>query len=104
MIGEARLADPLRKRALELPIGSSDLVGRALLELDEASLKFRVGEVDEASRLVRKVWDEALPDLRVGQITSRTKKIMADLKPAHQAAQDVLSLWEYLRIAQSATQ
>ena len=102
MIGEARLADPLRKRALELPMGSNDPVGRALLGLDEASLKFRAGEVDEATRLVRRVWDEAPPDLRVGQITSRTKKIMADLAPTHQAERDVLSLREYLRITQTA--
>ena len=46
IIGEARLAGPLRMRALELPMGNIDLVGRALLGLDEASLMFRAGEVE----------------------------------------------------------
>jgi len=99
IIGEARLADPLRGRALELLMSKNDLVGRALLGLDEASLMFRASEVEEASRLVRKVWDEAPTDLRVGQITSRIQKIMTDLTPAHQTSRDVLSIREYLRIA-----
>jgi transcriptional regulator with XRE-family HTH domain len=96
IIGEARLADPLRSRALKLPMGKGDLIGRALLGLDEASLRFRDGEVDEGSRLVKQVWDEAPADLRPGQIVSRTKKILGGLEPLHQVTQTVRSLRDYL--------
>jgi transcriptional regulator with XRE-family HTH domain len=102
IIGEARLADPLRRRALELPLGNGDLIGRALLRLDEASLRFRAGEVDEGCRLIRKAWDEVPVDLHAGQITSRARTIIGGLEPAYRMTCDVCALWEYLHLAQPA--
>jgi hypothetical protein len=100
MIGEGELAKPLRQRALELPLGSSDLIGRALLLLDEASLMCRAAEVDEGCRLIKKVWDEAPADLHAGQITSRTRVIIGALESVGRVTQEVCSLRQYLNLDQ----
>lgn len=98
IIGEGRLADPLRKRALELPLGKNDVVGRGLLHLDEASLLFCSGDLGEACRLVKKVWDEVPDEFYVGQIAGRTTTILQGLKPVQEMSPEFRSLKEYLRL------
>jgi transcriptional regulator with XRE-family HTH domain len=100
IIGEARLADPLRRRALELPLGNSDLIGRALLGLDEAFLTFGTGEIGEGCQLIEKVWDSLPADLRAGQITSRAKSIIGGLDLSLRMTREVNLLQEYLNISQ----
>jgi hypothetical protein len=97
VVGERELAEELRKRALELPFSRQDLVGRALLVLDEASLLFKAGEVEQASGLVKAAWDELPAEFHVGQIPSRTAQILSGLNRAQSASQEVQTLKEYVR-------
>lgn len=101
ILGEARLADPLRRRALELPLGRTDLVGRALLHLDKASLKLGVGDVGQGCTLIRQTWEELPQDLKVGQITARTKAIMRNAQSIHHMPPEMASLQEYLHFAEA---
>jgi transcriptional regulator with XRE-family HTH domain len=103
IIGEARLANPLRRQALELPLGKGDLIGRALLGLDEASLMFGAGEPDEGSRLIKNVWDALPAGLHDGQVSSRTKSIIDNLAFSHQVTGEISSLREYLNSVQASS-
>ncbi|EIV94756.1 hypothetical protein FraQA3DRAFT_4537 [Frankia sp. QA3] len=96
VIGEGRLADPLRRRALELPLGRGDLVGRALLLLDQATLAFQAGHVDEGDELVRSAWQQTPRELQVGQVSTRTASILGSLGQAQSATRTVAELKEYL--------
>lgn len=94
--GEARLADPLRRRALELPGSRGDLVGRSLLLLDEASLLFPAGDLDRACELVREAWDGVPAAYHVGQIPGRTKTVLRALPAPRASSPQVTELTGYL--------
>ncbi|GAB2603884.1 hypothetical protein Aab01nite_47680 [Paractinoplanes abujensis] len=96
IVGEGRLADPLRHRALELTSVSGDLVGRSLLHLDRAAVMFASGEVDGACQSVRAAWDVPT-EFHVGQIPERTKTILSALPSSKTSTSEVRHLVEYLR-------
>jgi hypothetical protein len=102
IVGEARLAGPLRRRALEQPLSRGDLVGRSLLYLDEADLLFRSGDLEQACGLVRAAWDEVPTGFHVGQIPSRTSTILRALPTSRSATPEVTSLREYVHTLSTA--
>jgi hypothetical protein len=96
-IGEKEWADRLRRRTLELPFATKDLVGRALLDLDEASLLLGAGELDRACHAITMMWESLPREFRVGQVPRRIAEILHGLRPAEAATRDVGMLREYLR-------
>jgi transcriptional regulator with XRE-family HTH domain len=96
IVGEARLADPLRRRALTLSDGNGDLVGRSLLHLDRAALMFSAGEIDGACHFVRAAWDVPA-EFHVGQIPGRTRTILSALPSGQIGTGEVRLLVEHLR-------
>jgi transcriptional regulator with XRE-family HTH domain len=96
LIGESRLADPLRRRALELPGSRGDVVGRSLLLLDEASLLFPAGDLDRACELVREAWESVPAEYHVGQIPARTNIVLRGLPANRASTSQVSELTEYL--------
>ena len=97
IVGESRLADPLRQRAMKLSCTSGDMVGRSLLYLDRAALQFRAGELDGASDSIRQAWAGVPADFHVGQIPARTKTIMSTLPANLAGTSEVRTLMDYLR-------
>jgi transcriptional regulator with XRE-family HTH domain len=96
IVGEGRLAGPLRERAMTLSFGSGDLVGRSLLCLDQAALMFSAGELDGACHHVRQAFDVPA-EFHIGQIPTRTKTIMQGLASSQVGTAEVRTLVEFLR-------
>ena len=96
VIGERQLADPLRERTLELPFSARDVVGRALLELDEASLLYRSGELEHGCTIITRMWEGLAPGFRTGQIPRRVRQVVEGLSPADLATREVRTLRERL--------
>lgn len=83
VLGEHRTAAELRRRALELPQAGPDLVGRAMLDLDEAVMLLRRGEVEHGCTRIRQIWQSLPAEYRPGLVTRRLSQIMGEL-PASQ--------------------
>jgi hypothetical protein len=97
VIGEKRLADPLRERALELPLSQEDLVGRALLSLDQASLLLHSGQLGLGCNVIKQTWDGLPAEFHVGQVPRRTTQIVDGLRPEYAASREVSVLRDSLR-------
>ncbi|GAA1973507.1 hypothetical protein [Catenulispora subtropica] len=82
VLGEHRIADEIRRRALELPQAGPDLVGRAVLELDEAAMLLRKGEVEHGAALIRQVWRSLPSEFQHGQVPRRISQIMSEASAA----------------------
>lgn len=82
VLGEHRIAAELRRRALELPQAGPDLVGRAMLELDEAMMLLRRGEVEHGCTRIRQIWRSLPAEYRPGLVTRRITQIMGELPAA----------------------
>ncbi|WP_405161830.1 helix-turn-helix transcriptional regulator [Nocardia sp. NBC_01499] len=81
-IGDWRAAEAIRGRMLELPMAEKDQVGRALLDLDMATLWTRQGELDHAREQIRQVWQSLPPELRVGQVRRNVSQLVVGLPQA----------------------
>lgn len=81
-IGDWRAAESIRDRMLELPMAEKDQVGRALLDLDMATLWTRQGELDHAREQIRQVWQSLPPELRVGQVRRNVSQLVVGLPQA----------------------
>lgn len=82
ILGEHRDAAEHRRRALELPQSAPDLVGRAILDLDEATMLLRKGEVEHGCTRVRQVWQALPAEYRPGLVARRISQIMGELPAA----------------------
>jgi hypothetical protein len=98
-IGEERLADPLRTRTRELPFAEKDVVGRALLDLDQAALLLRAGEIDRGCGLITSSWQELPAEFRTGLTLRRTRQILETVDARGAGTKEVRSLREYFREA-----
>ncbi|WP_433662990.1 helix-turn-helix domain-containing protein [Nocardia sp. CA-128927] len=81
-IGDWRAAESIRDRMLELPMAEKDQIGRALLDLDMATLWTRQGELDHAREQIRQVWQSLPPELRVGQVRRNVSQLVVALPQA----------------------
>lgn len=81
-LGEQRIAAELRRRALELPQAGPDLVGRAMLELDEAVMLLRKGEVEHGCARIRQVWQSLPAEYRHGLVARRLTQIVNEVPAA----------------------
>lgn len=98
-IGEERLADPLRMRTRELPFAEKDVVGRALLDLDQAAGLLRAGEIDRGCGLITESWLELPAEFHTGLTLRRTRQILDTVDTRGADTQEVRTLRERFREA-----
>jgi transcriptional regulator with XRE-family HTH domain len=72
-------AAPLRDRVLELPPSRDDLVGRALLHLDEAAAHADRGEFEGACHTITATWLHLPQEFHAGQVPERVREILEPL-------------------------
>ncbi|MFE3544640.1 helix-turn-helix domain-containing protein [Nocardia sp. NPDC059177] len=99
MIGMKDHADPLRTRALELPFSRQDLVGEALLRLDEAALSLGAEQLEEGCRTITDMWDALPAGFRSGQIPRRALQVLDGVPPARSANREVRATRELIETA-----
>lgn len=98
-IGEERLAAPVRTRARELPFAKKDVVGRVLLDFDQAALLLRAGEIDRGCGLIATSWQELPAEFRTGVTLRRTRQILDMVDARGAGTREVRTLREYFRDA-----
>ncbi|MEV6279095.1 helix-turn-helix transcriptional regulator [Nocardia sp. NPDC051832] len=78
-------AAPLRDRVLELSASRHDLIGRALLYLDEAAAHVDRGELEGACQTITTTWQRLPQEFHVGQVPDRVREVLAPLPAARSA-------------------